>query len=169
MKDREEWLIVDGYNVIGASETWSALPLAEARDQLATLLSEYQAISGRRVFLVFDAHRAPGAGSCFSEQQITIYYTKEHETADHLIERLVKQKRKSGRRIYVATSDYLEQRMVFGQGAYRLSSRELLKEFKRMEGEISRSIEEIKGGRPTLSQGLKEDVLKTLENWRRKK
>lgn len=169
MKDREEWLIVDGYNVIGAHEGWSTLPLEEARGQLASLLSEYQATSGRRIFLVFDAHRTPGAGSRFSEEHITIFFTKEHETADHMIERLVKQHRKPGRRIYVATSDYLEQRMVFGQGAYRLSSRELLEEFRRMKGEISRSIEEIKGGKPTLGQGLGEEVLKTLENWRRKK
>ncbi|EGK09710.1 NYN domain-containing protein [Kroppenstedtia eburnea] len=169
MKDLEEWLIVDGYNVIGAHEEWALLPLEEARHQLATLLSEYQATSGRRVFLVFDAHRAPGAGSRYSEQQITIFYTKEHETADQMIERLVKQHRKPGRRIYVATSDYLEQRIVFGQGAYRLSSRELLEEFRRMKGDISSKIKEARGSRPTLGQGLGEEVLKTLENWRRKK
>ncbi|MFD1428241.1 putative RNA-binding protein with PIN domain [Kroppenstedtia sanguinis] len=169
MKDLEEWLIVDGYNVIGAHEEWSRLPLEEARHQLATLLSEYQATSERRVFLVFDAHRIPGAGSRHSEQQITIYYTKEHETADQMIERLVKQHRKSGRRIYVATSDYLEQRIVFGQGAYRLSSRELLEEFRRMKGNISSELKGAYESKNTLGQGLGEEILKTLENWRRKK
>ncbi|PTX58158.1 hypothetical protein C8P63_11832 [Melghirimyces profundicolus] len=169
MKHTEEWLIVDGYNVIGAREDWSALSLEEARHRLTTLLSEYQSTTGRRVFLVFDAHRVPGGATRLNEQRIHVIYTKEQETADQAIERLVKQNKAPGRRIYVATSDYLEQRMVFGQGAYRLSSRELLEELRFMKAAISRKIEESKSGRRTLGQGLKGDILRTFENWRRKK
>ena len=65
------------------------------------------------------------------------YYTKAHETADEIIERLCQKLEKPAPPIYVATSDYLEQRVVFGQGAYRISSRELLEEIRRMKGDIS--------------------------------
>ncbi|SMO79881.1 NYN domain-containing protein [Melghirimyces algeriensis] len=165
----EEWMIVDGYNVIGACDAWSGLSLEESRDRLIMLLSEYQFTFNRRVILVFDAHRTPGAGTRLSDQGLTVIFTKEHETADQMIERLVKQKKVTGRRIYVVTSDYLEQRMVFGQGAYRISSRELFEEFARMKGEIAQKIEETKINKWRLHQGLEGDVLKRLENWRRKK
>ncbi|GGE21105.1 hypothetical protein GCM10011571_23950 [Marinithermofilum abyssi] len=166
----EEWLIVDGYNVIGAIENgWSSFPLEDARLQLTAMLSEYQAASGRKVFLVFDAHRTPGGESRFKDQRVTVYFTKEHETADQLIERLVRKFRHPSRRIYVATSDYLEQRMVFGQGAYRISARELLEEMQSLKGRVRKKIEEQWQERHTLGHGLGEDVLKTFEKWRRKK
>lgn len=166
----EEWLIVDGYNVIGAHPGWSTLSLEEARYHLATLLSEYQAVSGRRVVLVFDAHRSPGGESKLNEQQVTIYFTREHETADQLIERLVSRLKGTDDRIYVVTSDYLEQRIIFGQGAYRISSRELLEEFKRMKGKLAQQMDrDSLGGRYVLGQDLGEEVLETLEKWRRKK
>src|SRR5699024_5672930 len=157
------------YNVIGAHEEWSALGLVEARDRLTELLSEYQAFSGRRVTLVFDAQHVPGAGARLSEQRITVIYTKEHETADERVERLVKENKDPHRRIYVATSDYLEQRMILGLGAYRISSRELLEELRRMKGEVARRIDKEYRVKPTLGHGLDGEVLKTFEIWRRKK
>lgn len=166
----EEWLIVDGYNIIGAHEEWNMLTLEEGRARLIELLSEYQASSGRRVIVVFDAHRTPGGESEEKVGNITVRYTRERETADQLIERLVKKNRTSGHRLYVATSDYLEQRMIFGQGAYRVSARELLREIAAMKREVSRRIEEEKrGGRQTLGQGLDREILKQLEFLRRKK
>ncbi|MFC4075435.1 NYN domain-containing protein [Salinithrix halophila] len=165
----EEWLIVDGYNVIGAHTDWSALPLEEARRQLASLLSEYKAVTGRKVMLVFDAHRSPGAENREMASGITVWFTREHETADQLIERLVRQHKKPGRHIYVATSDYLEQRMVFGQGAYRLSARELIRDLSTMKGNIAQRIREAERERYTLGQGLKGELLEALEKWRRKK
>lgn len=166
----EEWLIVDGYNVIGAQPNgWSSFPLEEARYQLVMLLSEYQSATGRRVILVFDAHRAPGGETKETEQQVTVYFTREQETADQFIERLVKRLRKPDRRIYVATSDYLEQRLVFGQGAYRMSARELWKELEQMKREVRREMEENRYRRPTLGQELAGEILRTFEKWRRKK
>lgn len=168
----EEWLIVDGYNVIGAQPdvAWLGDSLEEARDKLVRALSEYQVLSGRKVILVFDAHRVPGAGVKLSEQNITIHYTKQRETADECIEKLVRKLRGEHRRIYVATSDYLEQRLIFGQGAYRISARELLREMKHARREATREMEErhpLK--RPTLGQGLKAEIWHKLEGWRRKK
>ena len=89
----EELLIVDGYNMIGA---WPQLidikkkELGRARDELLAILSEYQVYSGNKVIVVFDAHQVPGIGKKIKEYRIDIYYTKENETADELIERLVK-------------------------------------------------------------------------------
>ena len=83
----EEWLIVDGYNVLGASsEAAQSGSLEEARDRLIRRLSEYQAISGRKVILVFDAHRMPGAGTKQELEQIEVHYTRHRETADERIE-----------------------------------------------------------------------------------
>jgi predicted RNA-binding protein with PIN domain len=166
----EEWLIVDGYNIIGAHEGWQGIPLEEARSRLIESLSEYQAVTGRRVILVFDAHRTPGGESHEQLGNISVRYTREHESADQLIERLVRRKRTSGYRLYVATSDYLEQRMIFGQGAYRLSARELLQEFATMKKKVARTIEEeSRGGKRTLGQGLTQEILERLESLRRKK
>ena len=94
----EEWLIVDGYNVLGASsEAAQSGSLEEARDRLIRRLSEYQAISGRKVILVFDAHRMPGAGTKQELERIEVHYTRHRETADERIEKLVRQLRQPGR------------------------------------------------------------------------
>ena len=95
----EEWLIVDGYNVLGAAETAPFSSPWRARDRLIRRLSEYQAISGRKVILVFDAHRMPGAGTKQVLEQIEVQYTRQRETADERIEKLVRQLRQPGRQI----------------------------------------------------------------------
>ncbi|SDW89231.1 hypothetical protein SAMN05444487_107126 [Marininema mesophilum] len=165
----EEWLIVDGYNVIGAHIKWATLPLDESRDLLVAALAEYQAVMGREVTVVFDAHRSPGAETKIIESRVSVWFTREHETADQMIERLVRQHKKAKRHIYVATSDYLEQRMVFGQGAYRVSSRELIQDLAVIDKKISRRIQEKKERPATLGQGLAGDLLEILEKWRREK
>lgn len=166
----EEWLIVDGYNVLGASEKAAqSASLEEARDWLIRRLSEYQAISGRRVVLVFDAHRMPGAGTKQVLEQVEVQYTRHRETADERIEKLVRRLRQPGRQIFVATSDYLEQRMVFGQGAYRISSRELLREMEEARERLRRENKLRQKPRNSGMDGLPDDARKRLERWRRKK
>ena len=87
-------LLVDCYNMIGA---WSELRqladdnLEHARDRLVELLAEYQGFSGKRVILVFDAHQVPGSGGIYRQSRLEVIYTKEKETADECIERLVGQ------------------------------------------------------------------------------
>lgn len=115
----EEVLIVDGYNMIGAWPELKALAetgLEEARDRLVAALADYQGFSGRKVILVFDAHQVPGAGATYRTFGLDIRYTKEKETADELIERLVGELESRRRRIYVATSDFVEQHVTFGRG-----------------------------------------------------
>jgi uncharacterized protein len=71
----------------------------------------------------------------------------------------------------VATSDYLEQRMVFGQGAYRISSRELLEEIRLAKKNLSEKLRKEKNERQrnTLEERLNGEIKQKLENWRRKK
>ncbi len=170
----DEFLIVDGYNIIGAWPELRTLKekdkLAEARDALIHWLDEYQAYSGREVILVFDAHQVPGMGKKYSNNRITIYYTKENETADELIERLVKELYIRRRQIYVATSDYTEQRVIFGQGALRISARELAIEKetieKKIETKVTKNNKKLKSN---IFSSLDDEMIKFFENWRRKK
>ncbi|RAL23230.1 NYN domain-containing protein [Thermoflavimicrobium daqui] len=178
MNKLEEWLVVDGYNVIGSntgtdrSIHWNPSQLEEERIKLIRDLSEYQAASGRRVFLVFDAHRTAGKEVVEEQEKITVYYTRYGETADELIERFVKKYKSPHRRIFVATSDYLEQRMVFGQGAYRISSRELLQEIRLGKQKLSDRLR--KKGNINITSGnaleerLSDEIRNKLEKWRRK-
>lgn len=173
MVRQEEWLIVDGYNVIGADPEvrWNPKMLEEKRLDLIRDLSEYQAMTGRQVFLVFDAHNTPGNQSEEQIEKITVYYTRRDETADEFIERFVKKHKNPLRRIYVATSDYLEQKMIFGQGAYRISSRELIQEIRAAKKQLSTKLRKKENNRQRnpLEERIGTEIQKILEKWRRKK
>ena len=169
-KKYESWLIVDGYNVIGINRQtdWDASELANERSRLIRDLSEYQAITGKKVIVVFDAHRSSGPQVSTKLEQIAVIYTKHGETADECIERLVRDYKSPNRRIYVATSDYLEQKLIFGQGAYRISSRELLEDIRTTKREISKRMTK-NSKKNVLADQLSADMKKKLEKWRRKK
>lgn len=92
MKRRDDILLVDGYNMIGAwpvLEKLKAIDLEEARDKLLDMLADYQGFTGMAVYIIFDAHQVPGLGATFKHHKLTIVYTKEKETADECIERMV--------------------------------------------------------------------------------
>ena len=169
-KATESYLIVDGYNVIGVNKQtrWNAEELANARQRLIRDLSEYQSMTGQKVLVVFDAHRSTGAQVTTELEQVTVIYTKHGETADECIERLVRDYKSPHRSIYVATSDYLEQKLIFGQGAYRISSRELIEDIKSMKGKITKRMTK-NSKKNLLVDRLSADMKKKLENWRRKK
>ncbi len=169
-EQHESWLIVDGYNVIGTNSptNWNSTELANERLRLIHDLSEYQAITGRKVILVFDAHRSSGSQVKTVIEQVTVIYTQHGETADACIERLVRDHKSPHRRIYVATSDYMEQRLVFGQGAYRISSRELIEDIQSVKGKISKRVTK-NSKKNLLVDRLSADMKKKLEKWRRKK
>ena len=126
-------LLVDGYNVIFASETLSAKAkdnLGAARDTLIDLCSSYQGYKGYTLILVFDAYKVEGSlGSTSQYHNIYIVYTKEAQTADAYIESATKHLAKDYR-VVVATSDNLEQKIVIGHDALRISSRELLSDME---------------------------------------
>jgi uncharacterized protein len=166
----EEILIVDGYNVIG---DWKRLKekkhisLEDARDDLLGFLAEYQGYTGVRVIVVFDAHNVKGRGKKIKEYRLDIRYTKEKETADECIERLVFELSHRHRQIYVATSDYTEQRVTFGYGALRKSARELWVDMKRVRQDIGEKVKETKQEPKGRGLQLSDEIKKKFENWRR--
>ena len=127
MKNRD-YLLVDGYNVIFARDELSNLAaesLDISRRKLCDTLCDYAGLTEERVIAVFDAHLVDGGrGSVEAYHNIMIVFTKEAETADHYIER-TSQKLVKQDRVTVATSDRLEQLIIIGQGARRISAREL--------------------------------------------
>lgn len=173
MKDTRDVLLVDGYNMIGAWKELSALArtdLQDARDRLLVRLADYQGFSGTRVIVVFDAYRVPGLGKSFTESKVQVYFTKEKETADECIERLVGELSSRRRQIYVATSDMVEQHVIFGQGALRLSARELYIELEQNDKELGRKIKDDyqkKSTKNTIDSKLTPEMRKMFEKWRR--
>ena len=86
-------LIIDGYNIIGAWDELQKIKekdLGQARDNLIELMADYQAYSGYHVIIVFDAYYVLGTESKQKTYKLDIIYTRENETADECIERLVK-------------------------------------------------------------------------------
>src|SRR5699024_1008854 len=76
-----------------------------------------------------------------TENNVEIIYTKEDETADECIEKLVKSLKNVKNQVYVATSDYMEQRTIFSRGALRISARELLAEINNIDKDIDEQLE----------------------------
>lgn len=165
-------LIVDGYNVINAWPELIAVKdnLEYARDKLVDILSEYGAYKGFRTIIVFDAHMAPGRGeSQCPTAMMEVIYTKEGETADSYIEKLVYELGRREGRIYVVTSDWAEQMFILGAGAYRISARELKKDVAGVKKEISSGISQkvLARDRHELGSRLGKDILKRLDAMRR--
>lgn len=163
-------LVVDGYNIIGAWDELKRLKewdIAQARFRLIELLSEYQAYIGQRVIVVFDAHYVKGGQSKEEKNTIEIIYTKENETADDCIERIVKSLKNIKNQVYVATSDYDEQRVIFGRGALRISARELYVEIKNMDRNIQHDLKRHEKMSPQFKISMEPSVLKQFEKWRR--
>lgn len=134
-----EYLLVDGYNIIFAWEELKKLAsdsLDSARNRLIQILQNYQGWRGCSLILVFDAYKVKGNHrSIEQEGNITVVYTREAETADSYIERVSHDLSKE-HRVRVATSDGLEQIIVLGNGAQRISAKEFYHEIKLAEESI---------------------------------
>lgn len=128
---KKECLLVDGYNVIFAWDELCALAninLGAARDRLIDILCSYQGYRDCVLILVFDAYKVKeNRGTTQDYHNISIVYTREAQTADMYIESVTKTLAQDYR-VVVATSDALEQTIVIGEGATRISSRELLED-----------------------------------------
>ena len=120
-----EYLLVDGYNVIFAWDELERLAredIAAARAALTGILANYRGYRGCVVILVFDAYKVKGnPGSVETVDGVKVVYTREAQTADSYIERATYELRKE-RRVRVATSDNLEQLIILGHGAQRVSA-----------------------------------------------
>ncbi len=140
----EEYLLVDGYNIIHAWEDLDDLAredLDGARIRLLDLLCNYQGWRNCHVIVVFDAYRVKGnPGSVEQYRNIHVVYTREAETADTYIEKTTYEIAPHYR-VRVATSDRLEQMIILGHGADRISARELKLELELAEEQIRSILE----------------------------
>ena len=133
---KEEYLLVDGYNIIFSWEELNELAkenIHAACDKLMDILSNYQGYRKCTLILVFDAYKVEGhMEEVLTYHNIYVVYTKEAETADQYIEKTV---HRIGRQyqVTVATSDGLEQVIIMGQGAHRISAQGLKKEIEDTE------------------------------------
>lgn len=136
---RDEYLLVDGYNMIFTNDELNTLAkdnLEAARGKLMDILCNYQGFKQCTVILVFDAYKVKGnLGEVQKYNNIYVVYTKEAETADMYIEKTVHNMNKKYD-VTVATSDGLEQLIIMGQGAKRISSREFMLEVKAVNERI---------------------------------
>lgn len=168
-----EYLVVDGYNIIFAWPEFEKMRntgLEYAREKLLHILTNYAAMSGESVVVVFDAHLVRNNLEYTDTigENIEVIYTREGETADSAIERLVGQLSREGR-VQVATSDWAEQSMIFGLGAYRLTPRELKHRIKQLRQEGKRRYTVDPPSDSYLENRLVDEVRKKLEKWRRNK
>lgn len=110
--------------------------LADARDLLLFMLSNYGKYKGIEILVVFDAQFVPGIQQIYDEYGVTVIFTKEEETADTYIEREASGRINPLTHVRVATSDLAEQWMIFSKGALRVSARELYKDIQESEKQI---------------------------------
>lgn len=167
-------MIVDGYNILNAwhGEALNKRPLADSRDRLIDTLFDYAGYSGQQVTVVFDAWRSDRMQrTAESKGPVSVVYTQKAETADHYIERLCDEYARDMAldrvEVRVATSDFIEQTVVLGRGATRISARELLTEVERMRDAGRREGVTARKERSTIMDGQKSDVREKLERMRR--
>jgi len=167
-----EYLILDGYNVINS---WPELKLLlngsleVARGELVEMMAEYKAFKGINVIIVFDAYLVKGSTRNREKLKgVEVVFTKEKETADSYIERLIIELSNNKRnRVSVVTNDWIEQQMVLGGGATRISVREMVLEYDVIKNKISKKIELPKRQKDTLSDRIDQSILAKLEKFRR--
>jgi uncharacterized protein len=163
-------LLVDGYNIIGSWPELQELKnkdLAAARDRLVEKMAEFQGYTGYKVIVVFDAYGVQGLEKKYKNYQIDVIFTKENETADERIEKLAIALSNRRTQIHVATSDFTEQWAIFGQGALRISARELQIEMNSIERAIGNQVENIKEEKPLTKISISREVAEIFEKWRR--
>ena len=167
-RQEKEYLLVDGYNIIFGWEELKELAktdIGAARGKLMDLLSNYQGYKKNIVILVFDAYKVEGnPGSNQKYHNIHVVYTKEAETADQYIEKVTHELGKKYR-VTVATSDALEQVIILGQGAQRMSAKGLFEEIEAVNVEIRQELQEQQPvkNKNYLFSNLSEDMAQEME------
>ena len=165
-----DYLLVDGYNIIFA---WPELKqLAEtnldsARLKRQDILSNYQGFRKCRVILVFDGYKVKGnPGEVIQYHNIHVIFTKEAETADQYIEKVTQEIGRT-HHVRVATSDRLEQVIILGKGAVRLSAKDLAKEIRETDQEIrSQHLEKTPSRKNRLFDNVDASLFEYLEDIR---
>lgn len=167
---KQEYLLVDGYNVIFAWEDLRELAevnIDGARGKLLDILCDYQAVRKCSLIAVFDAYRKKGhPEEMFDYHNIHVIYTKEAETADRFIERFAHDNKKQYD-ITVATSDGLEQIIIRGQGCRLLSARDLREEIRASREKLKEEyLDRKQGDKNYLLDGILGEIKEQIENWK---
>ena len=165
-----EILLVDGYNIIFAWDDLKELAEANiggARGKLMDILCNFQGYRNNIVILVFDGYKVQGnPGEVLKYHNIYVVYTKEAETADQYIEKTVHDISKKYD-VRVATSDALEQMIIMGQGARRISAKELREEISIVNREMAEEhLEQTKKASAYLFEGLPEHLSEFMDDVR---
>jgi len=164
----KDLLIIDGYNYIfhfNRSKKLSSKELENLKDKLIVDLDDYYYQKDYEIVVVFDAEKGGRSGRGFTRQDnIRIIYSRGGETADTVIEELVS-RWSPERRIVVVTSDYLQQKVVFGRNTTRRSSREFGLELDSVSRDVT---EKIKDSRKKSGRGVY-PLEKRLDSKTRKK
>lgn len=164
MKPPKRMMIVDGYNVLNAREHMGSL--SDARERLIHELQDYAGYTDQKIILVFDAYLGDRRARSVEEYgRVTVVFTRKGETADHFIEHTcdahaadVEMRRLE---IRVATSDGLEQTIILGRGATRLSSRELLMEMQQVRAQGAKRPPAV-SAKTTIGERIGAEKLKKL-------
>lgn len=168
-------LIIDGYNVLNqwqSARRFTPDTLSDAREKLCAKLADYAGYSDQKLILVFDAWQSERmARTEEKDGPLTVVYTRRGETADHYIERLCDtfaHAVEMGRvELRVATSDRVEQTVVMGRGAIRLSARELIFEMDKARSVGHAAMLARKVSRSTVMDAQRAEVREKLERMRR--
>lgn len=164
---KEEYLLVDGYNIIHAWPELAELMdenMEGARMKLLDLLSNYQGIRKCQIIAVFDAYRVQGhREELIDYYNVHMIYTREAQTADQYIEKFAHDNKKKYD-ITVATSDGLQQMIIRGAGCSLLSARELKSEIEEANERIRKEYQEFRGrGRNHLADALSPEIKQQME------
>lgn len=167
----KEYLLVDGYNIIFGWEELSDLAkvnIEAARNKLMDILCNYQGFRKNILILVFDAYKVEGnPGSSQMYHNIHVVYTKEAETADQYIEKVTHEIARK-HRVTVATSDALEQVIILGLGAQRMSAQGLKEDIEAANIEIRKELKEQTptGSKNYLFANMSKDMARKMEDIR---
>lgn len=173
--EKKRVLIVDGYNVLSVfRDTSRGKPIADSRDELIDALKDYAGYSGQLVTVVFDAWQSDRKQRTIEESgPVSVVFTRHAETADHYIERMcdgfARDVELERMELRVATSDGVEQTVVLGRGAIRVSARELLIEMEQYRTSGKGHTKPAVRRRSTIIDGLPDDIREKLEQMRRSK
>ena len=167
------YLVIDGYNILNS---WTELAeimkdsMEDARDRLIHILNNYAGYKKYRVIVVFDGHKVRNnPGEKIVYHNVEVIYSPEGITADQVIEKEVGKLLRT-HKVFVATSDKLQQEIIWSKGAYRISARELIEEIRNTQKEYREKINVRNTGKKNyLESNLNSDILEALEKIRRKK
>ncbi len=165
-----EYLLIDGYNIIN---TWGMLEgndkhsFERARDALIDIMHNYRGYTGHRITIVFDAYQTESKKRTIEvNRNLTVVYTKKNESADVYIERFVNdvmEKSPKNTRVWVATSDHLQQTIASSKGALIVSAMELRADVERTKKDRITRFEGIDTTPNHVFERLSSDKLEKLK------